>query len=108
MDKIIVDIPIVCTLNAADLDQRRQEVGDSIFSQAEAWQELADGYQFRFPGSDEWADQLLDFIKFERRCCPFFKFELSFEPNQSYVWLSLRGGEGVKDFLRAEFLPMKD
>lgn len=108
MDKLSVDIPIACTLSAADLDTRRDEVTDSIFQQAEARQELADGYQFRFSGSDEWADRLLDFVKFERRCCAFFKFELAFEPNQGHIWLTLRGGEGVKDFLQAQFSQAED
>ena len=102
MDKFELDIPITCTLSEADLAQRRENVMAMLFQQAEAHQELEDGYRFRFPGTDEWSDQLLDFIKFERRCCAFFTFELSFEPNKGSIWLALRGGNGVKAFIQAE------
>jgi hypothetical protein len=102
MNRINLDIPIACTLPNAALARRREETIATLFQRAETSQELEDGYAFRFPGTDEWAGQLLDFIKFERRCCAFFKFELSFEPNQGHIWLSLRGGEGVKAFIQAE------
>ncbi len=102
MDKFELDIPIACTLSEADLAQRRENVMAMLFQQAEAHQELEDGHRFRFPGTDDWADQLLNFIKFERCCCAFFTFELSFEPNKGSIWFSLRGGNGVKAFIQAE------
>lgn len=104
MSRIDLDIPIACTLSSDALAQRREETVAALFRQAEASQELEDGYAFGFPGSDEWADQLLDFIKFERQCCAFFRFDLSFEPNQGRIWLTLRGGEGVKAFLESELV----
>jgi hypothetical protein len=58
--------------------------------------ELTDGYALRFPGSDTWANTLLQFITYERACCPFFTFALTFEPEQGPIWLHLRGPEGVK------------
>jgi len=102
MNKINLDIPIACTLSDAALARRREDTIASLFQQAEARQELEDGYAFRFPGTDAQADHLLDFIKFERRCCAFFTLDLSFEPNQGHIWLSLRGGDGVKAFIQAE------
>lgn len=102
MNKINLDIPIACTLSDSALARRRGDTIATLFQQAGAYQELEDGYAFRFPGTDEQADQLLDFIKFERRCCAFFTFALSFEPNQGHIWLSLRGGDGVKAFIQAE------
>ena len=102
MNKINLDIPIACTLSEAALARRREETIATLFQQAGAYQELEDGYAFHFPGTDAQADQLLDFIKFERRCCAFFTFDLSFAPEQGPIWLSLRGGDGVKAFIQAE------
>jgi hypothetical protein len=43
----------------------------------------------------------LDWILLERRCCPFLRLELNFEPSLGPVWLRLGGGAGVKEFLAA-------
>ena len=64
--------------------------------------ELEDGYVFEFPGSAEWAEKLVDFVNFERVCCPFFAFDLAFEPDEGPIQLRVRGSEGVKEFVEAE------
>ena len=102
MNKIDLDIPIACTLSEQDLAQRRESAITTLFQQADTCQELESGYRFRFPGTDEWADRLLDFVKFERNCCAFFAFELAFEPNKGSIWLALSGGDRVKAFIREE------
>ena len=53
-------------------------------------------------GEKDWATKLLDFIVFERACCPFFTFELTFEPDSGPIWLRLRGQEGVKEFIKQD------
>jgi len=68
-----------------------------MFAHVEATRELVDGYAFRFPGDAEWVARLAEFVAFERACCQFFTFELTFAPELGPVWLSLRGGEGVKE-----------
>jgi len=91
---------IACNLGEEQLAARERELADEIFSKSEQLEELADGYALRFPGSDEWATRLFEFIAFERTCCPFFTFELVFEANQKAIWLRLRGGEGVKAMIK--------
>jgi len=61
--------------------------------------ELTDGYAFRFSGSNAYAVRLLRFTLEERKCCPFFTFELVFEPNHGPIWVHLRGSEAVKEFV---------
>ncbi|MEJ7871532.1 MAG: hypothetical protein WKF67_04685, partial [Rubrobacteraceae bacterium] len=58
-----------------------------------------DGYEFTFPGSAECADQLTGFVVFERACCPFFTFEIVFEPGAGPIVLKIRGPEGVKEII---------
>ena len=96
--------PIACNLSEPELRERQDRLSAELFSQIEEVQELGDGYEFRFPGDDEWSAKLLDFVHFERKCCPFFVFEIAFMPEQGPVLLRLRGGEGVKEFVQASML----
>jgi hypothetical protein len=46
---------------------------------------------------------LVEWIELERKCCPFFGFEIRWTPKDEAVWLNLSGPEGVKDFILDEF-----
>lgn len=92
------ETPIACNLSEADLAARSSEVSN-LFEEVEQVRELDDGYAFRFSGSDAAAGRLLAFTLEERRCCPFFTFELAFEPNEGHLWLRLRGSAAIKDFV---------
>ncbi|MDQ4076291.1 MAG: hypothetical protein M3220_08590 [Chloroflexota bacterium] len=98
---VTVHIPIACNLTGDEQVERRAALA-GVFSGVEQVRELEDGYAFRFPGTDAWAIELFSFIMAERVCCPFFRFELSFEADQGPLWLFLRGGEGVKEFVQVQ------
>ncbi len=93
------ELPIACNLSASEQVSRGDEIA-GIFKEVQQVNELADGYAFRFPGSEIWPARLVQFITGERNCCPFFTFELLFEPNQGPIWLKIRGPQGVKDFIK--------
>jgi hypothetical protein len=40
---------------------------------------------------------------YERRCCPFFVFELELGPDEGPLWLRVTGGPGIKEFIWSEF-----
>ncbi len=82
--------------------ERHQTVGQQLKSTLQEVQELPDGYAFQYSAETVNILNLAEFITFERLCCRFFKFELEVEREEGPVWLRLTGGEGVKDFLRAE------
>lgn len=97
----LADLPIACNLPEAELDSRKDEISEDIWSGVEERRELEDGYEWRFPGTREWAEKLVQFISFERKCCRFLLFELVFEPDEGPIWLRLRGAEGVKQFIES-------
>jgi hypothetical protein len=101
---IMPQAPVGCSLCGDQLSARIQVVA-SVFARSEEYRELPDGYEFRFPGTTEWARSLTEFISGERNCCTFFKFELVFEPTQGPVWLRFSGGEGAKEFIRIRLNP---
>lgn len=65
--------------------------------------ELPDGYAFRLKGEVITLSEVGEWISWERKCCPFFGFEIELERGNGPLWLKLRGMDGVKVFIRAEF-----
>jgi hypothetical protein len=96
------ELPIACNLSEQEQRERREALASGIYKNFRQVDELLDGYAFRYPGGAEWAARLLEFITFERKCCPFMTFELHFEPDEGPIWLRLRGAAGVKEFIKEE------
>jgi hypothetical protein len=94
---------IACLLSEREQAQRGDAVAHELFPGAEAIDELPDGYAYRFPADEPWTTRVLEFVAAERRCCPFFTFELTFAPHGAALWLRLRGSEAIKVFIRENF-----
>jgi hypothetical protein len=92
------EIPIACALTPGELEDRGRDIG-ALFSRREETRELPDGYALRFAGDPALAPKLLDIVLAERACCPFFTFELRFDPGEGPIWLNIRGPEGAKDLM---------
>jgi hypothetical protein len=92
-------------MNAMDTVQRERykEITLKLSAERQAIKELSDGYAFRFKAESQLIQEVAEFIVYERLCCPFFDFELAVEQDSNRLWLRLRGHEGIKDFIRAEF-----
>jgi hypothetical protein len=95
----VQEIPVACTLSDRDLALHGDEIARTLLGGRQETRELADGYALRFPGVETWARRLLAFIEDERACCPFFTFELVFEPQQGPLWLHLRGPAGTQELV---------
>lgn len=97
------DSPIACTLPNMELAQRKEEIADNIWAGVTGRTEMQNGYEFTFPGTDEWAERLLHFVKSERQCCRFFLFEIAFAPDEGPITLRLSGADGTKQFIESMF-----
>ena len=62
--------------------------------------ELANGYAYKFNGSDAVLDELCSLIKKERECCDFLMYTLSISGDKSEAWLSLTGPDAAKEFIK--------
>src|SRR5262249_2225290 len=96
-------VALACLLPGEDLAARSAVVRPFLAAHQQL-QELADGYAFQFPGESEWIHRVVSFVAEERTCCPFFTFELHFEPNLGPIWLRLRGSAEIKALLRDQWL----
>ena len=95
-------LPIACSLSGPDLAKRRRELTRNVFGNALAVRDLEDGYEFVFQGNTGRAASLVELIEAERTCCPFFTFDLHFEPGGGQISLRVRGPEGTKEFVAVE------
>lgn len=97
-------VPLACLLTGDEL-KARGEVVQPLMASYQKVQELEDGYAFQFPGEPEWIQRVLSFVTEERQCCPFFTFEVQFEPALGPIWLRLHGSADIKALLRDQWLP---
>ena len=93
---------MACKLTTPELQKRKATILESLRKQVKEKKELANGYAYRFEGSDKMVDELAEFIKTERECCDFFTFNLSVSGDKSEAWLELKGAEGAKEFIASE------
>ena len=94
---------IACRLSEREQAERAAELQSDLFAGVLATEELPDGYGYRFPTGDDWTANVMAFVAAERACCPFFTFEVVFEPRGQGLWLRLRGSEAIKAFVRDNF-----
>lgn len=89
-------------LNKAERERYNQLTGKLTSARMET-RELPDGYAFRLKSEVIAFSEVAEWISWERKCCPFFGFEIALERDNGPLWLKLRGADGVKVFIRAEF-----
>ncbi|MGH9773879.1 MAG: hypothetical protein ACRD50_02910 [Candidatus Acidiferrales bacterium] len=94
-----------CNLKALSVAEwmRHHELGKELKAAREDTNELADGYAYRLDSRKAPLADVAEWVAQERRCCPFFDFEIALERDGGPLWLKLRGKEGVKQFIRDEF-----
>ena len=95
--------PLACDLGALSADERarRSTLASRVAARFREVQEISDGYAGCLDSDPAIVRDALDWLLLERRCCPFLRLELSFEPSNGAAWFRFRGGPGVKEFLAA-------
>ena len=96
------DLPLACDPLAIAADQRagHEALARDLFGRAVVEQrELPDGHAFRIDAADY--ELAAAFVANERRCCPFFHFQLDLAPDAGPVWLRITGAAGAKEVLAA-------
>lgn len=96
--------PIACDLTVfGDNDRRRQKaVLAEMRSKVKAVQELPDGFALGLQAEPNTLPLVAEMIALESKCCQFLVFGLEVKHGGSSITLRLTGGDGAKDFLRAE------
>lgn len=94
-----------CNLKALTPEERARlhQITEKIKGARIETKELTDGYAFRLQAEQVSLSELAEYVSSERKCCPFFDFEIELQRDGGPLWLKLRGKEGVKEFMRHEF-----
>jgi len=91
-----------CKLTDEEFREHKEKIRAGLKEGLRDKQEIADGFVYAFHGSDATIEQLVNFIRIERQCCPFFRFELTIRDEKTDILLKITGPEGVKEFLLNE------
>jgi hypothetical protein len=96
---------LTCNINGIPTQQRaRYELLVATLGRAiQTKRELPDGYALLMDTQQINTGQLVEWVELERKCCPFFGFEIRWDRQPKAVWLHLTGPEGVKPFILDEF-----
>ncbi len=88
---------ISCKLTSPEFQKRKREVIALLKTKLLQRKELDNGFQYTFKGSDEILDNIVSFIKTERRCCDFFTFNLSIQDDSKNILLNITGPKAQKN-----------
>jgi len=72
----------------------------SLLQQVSEVVEHNDGFTFVFEKSPHLEMQVVNWVSKEKRCCPFFSFEVSSTKTPSRLKLKISGPDGAKEILR--------
>lgn len=97
-------LPIACNLGNSGLVARADLVRNELLAGVEERRELDTGFAFRFLSDGDWTSKIYEFVAAERRCCSFFRIEVTFEPGLGLVWLTLTGPDGTRQFIEHTFV----
>src|SRR5260370_2813028 len=97
--------PLACDLTAISASDRQcyNELRCVLAASVIGKRDLPDGLAIQVDVERIALPQLAEWISFERKCCPFFKFEIDLAPESGPVWVSMTGRAGVKEFIREAF-----
>lgn len=91
---------LTCKLTNAEQAAREEKLRATVFSKYEKINETDDALELIYADGKQYAPILLDFIITERECCPFFTFNMKFEPNSNKVSLIIGGSPKMKEMLK--------
>jgi hypothetical protein len=98
--------PIVCTLTAPELRERRAGLLRRVRERLLEVRPLAGaaGWELSFPGDEATVADVLDMVRLESRCCAFLRFRVTLEPGGRSAAVEISGPPGGAQILLAELL----
>lgn len=93
-------ISLACRLTDKNQIKRMNELHKTLFKKVSGFKEHSQSYELVFEGSnDTIIGELAEFIKFERQCCPWLAFHLTFEPDEGAISLTMGNSDETKQMV---------
>lgn len=93
-------IALACKLTDKDQIKRMNELHQTLFKKVSHAVEHPNSYELVFEKADTTiASDLVEFIKFERQCCPWLVFRLTFQPEEGPISLTMGDSEETKQMV---------
>lgn len=83
--------PIACTLDDAEMGERRRIILDAFRSAALDVTSLPLGYAYHFAPTSAVLAQIASLVDLERRCCPFLTFKIVVAADNQEICLEVTG-----------------
>jgi hypothetical protein len=98
-----------CNVKAFTKEERVQynELTAKLKTARTGTRELPDGYSFQLDPKQVSLAEVAEWVADEMKCCPFFAFEIGVEGETGALTLSLKGREGIRPFIRADFTSLR-
>jgi hypothetical protein len=65
----------------------------------EEWNQLPNGYCFKFPAGDEWASRLGELCRQQQKFCPLLDFALTRDSSNAPIYLKATGPDGARQLI---------
>ena len=96
---------LVCRLSKAEKEERRPDVEALFRNWLRDYGETETGYRFEFESGEQVLGGLFQFVEAEHSCCPFFRFDITVEPEDGPVSMEIGGSDRVKSYIADQMIP---
>ena len=94
-------IALACKLTDRDQIRRMNELHQTLFKKVDKVIEHTNSYELVFQRPDDsLPNQLIEFIRFERLCCPWLIFYLTFPPDEGPISLTMGNSTETKEMVK--------
>lgn len=100
MNSKISHTGLVCRLEGAEFQERLKALEKEIVSKITNKEETESGVRLYFDDKNNADQTLMDFVLSEKRCCPFFRFDLTLLPDSEGLILEVSGEDGAKEMIK--------
>ena len=91
-----MELPIACTLNHAEMRERRSIILDAFRGAALDVTSLPLGYAYHFAPTSEVLARIVNLVDLERQCCPFLTFKIIVGAGNQAICLEVTGPPEAK------------
>ncbi len=96
------DVPLACSLNEVDLEERKLLVAELTRGIVER-RDTEHGIAYRFDPAPGLVARLGRLIDLERECCQFMTFAVTVDQADGPIWLELNGPKAARSEIEAYF-----